>query len=89
MEGRRLILADGTQIENGEAGYSHGFLWCFFKGYTLQQAASLFFDPSKTCRIVFQYGEMSDTHEGFTVCVNLGIDTDGMVSVCLKEDENA
>ena len=89
MEGRQIVLNDGTVIPNGEAGYSEGFLWCWFAGYTIQQAASLFFDANKTSRIVFQYGDMSDTYEGFTVCVNLGVNADGQVSVCLTEAEHA
>lgn len=87
MEGRRLVLNDGTIIENGEAGYSQGFLWCYFTGYTMQQAAALFFDPTKTAKIVFQYGEMQDEYNGFTVCVNLMIDTDGRLSVCMVKGE--
>ena len=81
--GQRLILADGMQIENCKCGCSTGHLWCWLTGHTLQQAAQVFFDPAKTGRIVFEYGEMSDTYEGFTNCINLMIDTDGRVSVCL------
>ena len=83
MEGQRLILMDGTTIENGACGYADGFLWCYIRGYTMAQAATVFFDPSKTGRITFQYGEMSDVYEGFTNCTNLSVDTDGLVSVCL------
>lgn len=83
MEGQRLILMDGTIIENGRCGYSDGHLWCWVIGYTMQQAAGIFFDPDKTGEIVYQYGEMSDRYEGFTVCTNLFIDNDGKVSVCL------
>ena len=85
--GQRLILNDGTVIENGRAGYSQGTLVCFVTGYTMPQAAMLFFDPTKTARIVFQYGEMETTHEGFTNCVNIGIDVDGRVSVCMTKEE--
>ena len=81
--GQRLILADGTQIENGRCGYSDGHLWCWVNGFTMPQAAQLFFDPAKTDRIVYEYGEMSDTYEHFTNCTNLMIDSDGMISVCL------
>lgn len=83
MEGQRLILMDGTIIENGRCGYADGRLWCWVTGYTMQQAAGIFFDPDKTGEIVYQYGEMSDRYEGFTVCTNLFIDNDGQVSVCL------
>ena len=83
MEGQRLLLNDGTVIEDGQAGYSEGFLWLFLTGYTIAQAAILFCDPSKTERIVFQYGEMEDEYEGYTNCTRLLADADGRVSVCL------
>lgn len=86
MEGQRLILTDGTEIENGRAGYAQGFLWLYFSGYTMQEAAMMFFDTGKTSRIVFQYGEMEDAYEGFTVCRNLMIDTDGEISVCMTRE---
>lgn len=84
-EGRRLILKDGTVIENGEAGYSQGKLWCYIPGWTLPQAAAVFFDPAKTKLIIFQYGEMEDEYRGFTRCVSLMTDTDGLVSVCMEK----
>ena len=84
MSGTKLILNDGTEIDEGRAGYAGGFLWLWFTGYTLAESAGLFFDSGKTARIVFRYGEMEDVYEGYTNCVNLGIDTDGQVSVCMK-----
>lgn len=87
MDGRQLVLNDGTIIADGEAGYSQGFLWCYFTGYTMQQAAALFFDPIKTEKIIFQYGEMQDEYDGFTTCVGIKIDTDGLLSVCMVKGE--
>ena len=87
MEGLRLILNDTITIEGGRAGYSGGFLWLFFTGFTLPEAGAIFFDPSNTSKIVFQYGEMEDTYDGFTVCTNLMIDSDGSISVCLSKGE--
>lgn len=87
MEGRRLILNDGTVIEDGNAGYSDGFLWLWFAGYTLQQAATMFFDPTKTAKIVYQYGEMQDEYTGYTVCRSLMTDADGRISVCMVKGE--
>ena len=89
MEGRRLILMDGTIIEDGTAGYAEGKLWCRVTGFTMPQAAQIFLDPTKTGRITFQYGEMSDVYEGFTVCTALMTDVDGVVSACMtKGDQN-
>ena len=81
--GQRLILMDGTIIENGSCGYADGRLWCWITGYTMPQAAQVFFDPAKTVRIVYEYGEMADTYEDFTNCTNLMIDSDGKVSACM------
>ena len=87
--GQRLIFADGTTIENGRCGYSDGHVWCWVTGYSMQNAALIFFDANKTYRIIYEYGEMSDTYENFTNCVNLMVDNDGMISVCLtKGDSN-
>lgn len=82
--GQRLILQDGTQIENGSCGYADGRLWCWVTGYTMPEAAQVFFNPEKTGTIRFEYGEMADEYEGYTVCTNLLINDDGQISVCLK-----
>lgn len=86
MEGMRLILNDGEVIEDGRAGYSGGFLWLWFTGYTLPQAAVIFFNPEKTERILFQFGEMEKEYTGFTVCTHISIDMDGKVSVCMVQE---
>ena len=78
---------DGTTIENGSCGYAGGKVWCWVKGFTMQDAAAIFFDPQKTGKIVFEYGQMSDTFEGYTNCINLFIDTDGQISACLIRGE--
>lgn len=84
MDGRRLILNDGTTLERGEAGYAEGFLWCYIPNFTMQQAASLFLDSDKTEKIIFQYGDMQDEYDGFTNCVS--ISTAGTtVSVCMTK----
>ena len=83
LEGQRLILNSQLTIENGTAGYFDGHLWLYFTGYTLQETATIFFDPANTATIVFQFGDMAETYEGFTDCVNLSINSDGNVSVCM------
>ena len=81
----KIVLNDGTEIEDGRAGYAEGFLWCYLTGYTMQRAASLFFDVNKTERIVFEYGAEQNIYEGFTECINININVDGIVSVCLTK----
>ena len=85
MTGRRLILADGTTFENGEAGYADGNLWCWIPHCTMQTAVNIFMNPNKTKHIVFQYGDMEDVYDGFTNCTNVMVDTDGRASVCLTK----
>ena len=88
MEGQRIILADRTILENGQAGLSGGLLWLWFGGMTLPEAAEIFFDPLKTYWICYQYGDMQDVFERYTVCTNIGINTEGTISVSLRRDEN-
>ena len=83
MEGRRVILKDGTRFENGEAGYASGFLWLYLRGCSMASAASTFMNPLKTDLIVFQYGDMEDRYEGFTKCTDLMDDRNGTISVCM------
>ena len=84
--GQRLVLMDGTTIENGACGYADGVLWCWVHGYTMQEAAGIFFDPHKTGRIVYEYGEMADTYVGYTICVNIFTDESGQVSIGLRKE---
>lgn len=86
MEGTRLNLNDAVIIENGRAGYSGGFLWLYFTGYTIAQAGKIVFDPGITEKITFQYGEMEEVYTGFTVCRSLMIDVDGVISVCMERE---
>lgn len=85
MEGMRLTFKDGTTIENGTAGLAEGCLWLKLPGYSMQQAAALAFDEAKTEEITFEYGEMQDVYDGYTNCVNIHSDYDGLVSVCMKK----
>lgn len=84
--GKRLILADGTEIENARAGYSERSLWIWLPGFTMKEAADMAFDPLKTDRILFQYGEMEDEYEHFTDCTTL-TRQENEIAVCLKRAE--
>ena len=53
MEGQRLILNNGIIIEDGRAGYSGGFLWCYITGDTMAEAAAIFLNAENTQLIVF------------------------------------
>lgn len=84
MDGQRITLYDGTIIDGGSAGLSSGFLWLYLPGFTIQQAAAIALDPNKIQSIVFEYGEMTDTYTGYTVCTNIS-ESDGQASVCLTQ----
>ena len=82
MEGQRLILKNGTVIEDGRAGFFDGSLWLWMPGLTMAEAAAIAFDSSATSRIIFQYGDMEDVHSGYTVCTILMQDGNE-IAVCL------
>ena len=87
-EGERLILKDRTEIEDGRAGEMDGFLWIWIGGMTMAEAAEIAFNPEKTAKIRYQYGEMEDIFTGYTNCTSMGIGPDGKISICLRRDEH-
>ena len=85
--GELLILTDGQVINGGSAGLADGYLWLWFTGFSLQDAAAIAFNPSKTARIIYHYGDdMEEVYTGYTNCVSLGIDAGGEVSVCMVRE---
>jgi hypothetical protein len=82
--GRRIILKDKTVYENGECGYADGNLWCYVPGVTAADVLPEFLKPSATKRIVFEYGEMSDVYEDFTVLSTV-LTEPNQVSICMKK----
>ncbi len=51
---RRLILADGTVLEDCECGYDSKSLWCFLKGISFSEAFQIFSGPDKFNKIIFE-----------------------------------
>ena len=84
MEGQRLILMNGRVIENARAGLASGFLWLWIPGITMVEGAEIAFDPEAVQHIIYQYGDMEDTFDGFTVCRNL-MDDDGEIAIRLAQ----
>ena len=79
----KLILNDGTEIENGNAGNAGIALWISLPGFTMQEASEIAFDNGKTARITHEYGPEQDVYEGFTRCTRL-MDENEYISVCLE-----
>ena len=87
MNGRKLILNDGTVIEDGTCGQADGVLWCYLPDGDIRQAFALFSDPEKTARIRFIYGEMEDVYEGYTDLTAIAAGQDGEIRVQLRKTE--
>lgn len=87
MADRKLILADGTEFQNGTCGYAEKNLWCYIRGYESESAVLLcFMDKAKLQTITFQYGSNSDVYEGFTELRGFFIDEDGELHIQLRRE---
>lgn len=62
---KKLILADGTVLENCECGYSNRNLWCFLTGIPFSEAFQYFSGPEKFKKVTFvmRFGNIIDTIE--------------------------
>lgn len=86
MEGRKVVMADGTELLDAEIGYTDQHIWCFLKNVTFPEAYDLFSDPLKTQVLIFDYGDMQDVHEGFTELHTIKKTEDG-VNVRMNKPE--
>ena len=82
MYNELLTLKDGTEI-NVFSGFSDGFLWLWFTGYTMQEAATIFLDESKTESFTVKVGENETEYAGLTDCRLIQRNAEGKLSVCL------
>ena len=51
---KRLILADGTILENCDCGFSNKSLWCFLSGVSFGEAFQYFSSPEKFKTVILQ-----------------------------------
>lgn len=89
MEGRRIVMADGTELMDAEIGYANRHIWCHLKNITLPMAYDLFSNPQKTGTLIFDYGDMRDVYEGFTQVNTIKISEYGVDVRMDKEGANA
>ena len=76
----KIILADGTVIENAYVLQSIGRLWFYFtNGMNIREVFALMADPEKTERITMIRGETETVYEGYVSILNIMRDT-GLVS---------
>ena len=62
IEVKRLILADGTILDDCECGYSSKNLWCFLKGIPFGEVFGYFSEPRKYETVIFEmtFGDITD-----------------------------
>lgn len=82
----RLILADGTVLNNCECGYSNNTLWCFLKDISFSDAFMYFENEDKFNTVIFDIGFQDAfydriTYSGFTELITIQKDPDGKVNV--------
>lgn len=87
MEGRKIVLADETELLESECGYSDGILWCFLKDVDIMSAFRIFANKEKTRTIKFVFGESEITYENFTELTSVSLTYDGDVNVSLRKGE--
>lgn len=85
---QKLILNDGTELENSYAAETVDYLFLYINnGMNMMQIMMLMMDQSKISRIVYQAGEANQTeyNDYTTVC---GINTEyaGMISVSMRRN---
>ena len=81
----RLILNDGTVIENGGAGDAGRTLWLYIPGATMQAGWDIASDTGKTARIEHEYGNVKDVYEGYTRCTAI-MDEDTRISIGMVKE---
>ena len=85
MSERYLVLADGTELDRCECGYSQGTLVCWLPSdMDLRIAFDAFSDPAKTSHIVFHYGSMQTEYDGYTELCSLHRDYDRQIVIFLQ-----
>lgn len=72
---KRLILNDGTVLENCDCGYSSRSLWCFLKGIPFGEAFQYFSSPEKfqSVTLELEYMDFTDrtVYSGFEAITSI------------------
>lgn len=85
----RIVLADGTVIENSECDGSTKRVWCFLRGMDIFEAFRLFSSPEKFRTVVFESGIAERytriTYSGIVTLNEVSV-TSGMINLRLIGD---
>ena len=80
----KIILNDGTELENGYTATDDVNLFLYIRnGMTIAQIAVLFSDPERTSAITYQSGEDSITYVDFVNLRGVSTGVNGLVSVVM------
>ena len=83
---RKLILNDGTEIENASALLVSGTLFLYLgTSENMVQAFDLLIDPDMTERITYQEFDTVKVFDNYTDLVFIRKEDDGSISAGLKE----
>lgn len=85
---QKLILNDGTELENSYAAETVDFLFLYISnGMNMMQIMMLMMDQSKISRIIYESGEANQTeYNDYTTVTSINAEYGGMISVSLRKN---
>lgn len=86
----KLILNDGTELENSNAHEDNGIGTLFVytdNGYTMKDVFDLLYDPEKAKKIVFDRDDGKKvTFRGYKHLIDVRDESNGMITAALKKN---
>lgn len=84
---QKLILNDGTELENSWAAETTDSLFLYIRnGMNMMQIMQLMFDQQKISRIVYEAGESNQTeYNDYTRLMGITTEYNGMINVVLRK----
>ena len=73
-----LILANGVRLDDCQAGFADGNLWCWLHGCTFGKAYELFSVPENIAEITFVYGHLKAVFRGADTIKAIMTNRDGI-----------
>lgn len=83
---QKLILNDGTELDNSYAAETVNYLFLYINnGMNMMQIMMLMIDEEKISRIVYQAGEENMTeYNGYRTVSAISVGRGGMINVSLR-----
>lgn len=82
VEFKRLILADGTVLNDCECGYYDDSLWCYLKNVPLTDVFRYFSIPENYYTVIFEFGTTylyrRIKYSGFTKLKSINVNKDSI-----------